>query len=371
MISIGKLTIYEIGVIVFFILFIVVSIQTYFRHLREEHEDLQRFREQERLEVIATEERKKLVKKHLNSQILLTEDVESARELSQPLDLENAPDDSNVTTSSEEKTEESEAQDNVFTRTIYSAGNSLRGLLGSATTSKNECSICLSDFQADETISWAKSKDCSHVYHEDCIIQWLEKHDECPLCRVNLFKRTDCEDDCEEPIAVLNENPEPTPEPSTPPPTDSDEFYPMPTTPPLTDPEPTSAPRFRRLTLSRIQWQRLRPRLTFSRHPPNDPPTTPPTLMPTPLPTGPEPFLGETPPPTDDELTPNPTPSPIDTELAMVSTPPPIDHEPTMPLPTDPPTPVPIPPPTHAEPSPIPTSPPTLVHTPLATDPEV
>ena len=184
MISIGSLTIYEIGVIIFFILFLFVSAQTFFRHRREEHEELERFREQQRLDVIATQARKEFVQLHLNSQIL-TQEGAPTRQL-------NLEDDNN----SDEEDSSSQSQDNIFTRTLCSAGKSFRELLGSSVhvVSKRECSICLAEFQPKETVSWAKSKECSHVFHQDCIIQWLEKHDECPLCRIDIIEGVDCED---------------------------------------------------------------------------------------------------------------------------------------------------------------------------------
>ena len=30
---------------------------------------------------------------------------------------------------------------------------------------------------------------CSHCFHEDCILEWLQRHDECPLCRVDMIDK--------------------------------------------------------------------------------------------------------------------------------------------------------------------------------------
>lgn len=44
----------------------------------------------------------------------------------------------------------------------------------------NTCSICLEDFTEEkENIIL----DCKHIYHIDCISQWITKEPTCPLCR--------------------------------------------------------------------------------------------------------------------------------------------------------------------------------------------
>lgn len=46
--------------------------------------------------------------------------------------------------------------------------------------SDNTCSICLEDFSEDkENIIL----ECKHIYHKDCIIEWINKDTSCPLCR--------------------------------------------------------------------------------------------------------------------------------------------------------------------------------------------
>ena len=36
-----------------------------------------------------------------------------------------------------------------------------------------------------------KAKYCSHMFHKDCILEWLQKRDECPVCRVNMVTNRD------------------------------------------------------------------------------------------------------------------------------------------------------------------------------------
>ena len=45
----------------------------------------------------------------------------------------------------------------------------------------NTCSICLSEYQAKETIRTIP--DCDHYFHADCIDEWLKLNAACPVCR--------------------------------------------------------------------------------------------------------------------------------------------------------------------------------------------
>jgi hypothetical protein len=53
-------------------------------------------------------------------------------------------------------------------------------------TANDECSICLHSYNPGQTICLAKNPQCKHVFHHDCIEEWLKDHSDCPLCRVNL-----------------------------------------------------------------------------------------------------------------------------------------------------------------------------------------
>lgn len=37
----------------------------------------------------------------------------------------------------------------------------------------NVCTICLMEYEPSERVSWSSNKECTHVFHEDCITHWL------------------------------------------------------------------------------------------------------------------------------------------------------------------------------------------------------
>lgn len=52
-----------------------------------------------------------------------------------------------------------------------------------AANESTECSICLDELVAGQP---ALRIPCGHLYHEDCVKDWLKKSNECPVCRFEL-----------------------------------------------------------------------------------------------------------------------------------------------------------------------------------------
>ncbi|KAJ7978010.1 putative Ring finger protein [Quillaja saponaria] len=52
-----------------------------------------------------------------------------------------------------------------------------------------ECAVCLCEFEDDEKLRLIPK--CDHVFHPDCIDEWLKSHTTCPVCRANLAPETD------------------------------------------------------------------------------------------------------------------------------------------------------------------------------------
>eukprot|EP00978_Attheya_sp_CCMP212_P030751 scaffold114210_cov55-Attheya_sp.AAC.4 len=47
------------------------------------------------------------------------------------------------------------------------------------------CVICFSDYEEGDHVCWSRNTVCHHVFHRECIAEWLLRHDECPCCRLN------------------------------------------------------------------------------------------------------------------------------------------------------------------------------------------
>lgn len=48
------------------------------------------------------------------------------------------------------------------------------------------CAICLDTFREGDRINDART--CVHMFHTDCLLEWLEMHDVCPCCRIPMIQ---------------------------------------------------------------------------------------------------------------------------------------------------------------------------------------
>ncbi|KAL3077832.1 hypothetical protein niasHS_011635 [Heterodera schachtii] len=49
-----------------------------------------------------------------------------------------------------------------------------------------ECTICLGEIEKETPVKLlAILEPCKHIFHNECIFEWLKNHKTCPICRAN------------------------------------------------------------------------------------------------------------------------------------------------------------------------------------------
>lgn len=49
-----------------------------------------------------------------------------------------------------------------------------------------KCSICLETFVGNEQVVVTP---CNHMFHEECLLPWVKRHGQCPVCRHEFVER--------------------------------------------------------------------------------------------------------------------------------------------------------------------------------------
>ena len=59
-------------------------------------------------------------------------------------------------------------------------------------TASAHCAICLESYRVDDVIVWSANVNCSHVFHEKCMQNWIMKRfkPDCPMCRQTFVNMT-------------------------------------------------------------------------------------------------------------------------------------------------------------------------------------
>ncbi|XP_057795325.1 NEP1-interacting protein-like 1 [Salvia miltiorrhiza] len=55
---------------------------------------------------------------------------------------------------------------------------------GTTSYSNTSCSICLEDLKNGEVVRWLPR--CKHIFHVECVDEWLMRQGSCPICRKNV-----------------------------------------------------------------------------------------------------------------------------------------------------------------------------------------
>lgn len=48
---------------------------------------------------------------------------------------------------------------------------------------EKKCFICLKSYKVGDRIYWSPNDECTHSFHAKCMMRWLLKNNECPLCQ--------------------------------------------------------------------------------------------------------------------------------------------------------------------------------------------
>jgi hypothetical protein len=88
------------------------------------------------------------------------------------------------------------------------------------------CTICLEDYKEGDNVCWSHNRQCNHVFHQECIVEWLLRHDGCPVCRQDYLALEDLDHEgtqAEQPEYVERSFPENIPTDEVPPSTEETE----------------------------------------------------------------------------------------------------------------------------------------------------
>jgi len=98
-----------------------------------------------------------------------------------------------------------ESSDGTASRNLMSATNrdSCKSVASSEPddderSSSDLCAICLGNYASNDELILAKY--CTHCFHRECILEWLERHNDCPICRSTMIT----ENELSQVAALLN-----------------------------------------------------------------------------------------------------------------------------------------------------------------------
>ena len=68
----------------------------------------------------------------------------------------------------------------------------------------NDCAICFTEYDVGDVI--VCSKHCPHVFHQECILEWLSRgNNNCPTCRSTFYVPSNIEEDSFDEVEISQE----------------------------------------------------------------------------------------------------------------------------------------------------------------------
>ncbi|EZG55248.1 RING finger protein [Gregarina niphandrodes] len=69
--------------------------------------------------------------------------------------------------------------------------NRLNSTTAAQPTATGACAICVADFEPDDQVLQLPCDPRKHVFHSSCVQEWLQRSQQCPMCRVNIVQAVD------------------------------------------------------------------------------------------------------------------------------------------------------------------------------------
>lgn len=116
-----------------------------------------------------------------------TKVVPSPAENDEPKDAKEEPDKPRVQSRPPNESSENGTTDEetgvCHKRNVVVARSSSLKNLDCSPNQPSTCDICLMDLEVNDEICWSPNDKCLHCFHKECMVNWLMRNPQCPVCR--------------------------------------------------------------------------------------------------------------------------------------------------------------------------------------------
>ena len=81
------------------------------------------------------------------------------------------------------KNNDKTAHDDKDAKVTGNDGDIELGAMSKLESTRSNCAICLDSYNDGDLVCSSNNTGCGHVFHCVCMLDWLQKHEECPCCR--------------------------------------------------------------------------------------------------------------------------------------------------------------------------------------------